>query len=77
MAVRDEDGKILGPGQTGELWFKSGHSCIGYLNAEMTSVLFPNGWIRTGDLGYYDKDGFVHVVGRLKEVFKYLGNHVS
>jgi len=78
MAVRDDEGNILGPMERGELWFRSGHSCTGYFNNEIeTAQSFQNGWIRTGDLGYYDLRGFVYVLGRLKEVFKYCGNHVG
>jgi long-subunit acyl-CoA synthetase (AMP-forming) len=78
MAVRDETGKILGPGENGELWFKSRHTCIGYLNNPKESERsFQNGWIRTGDLGYYDKDGLVYVLERMKEIFHYFGNQVS
>lgn len=77
MAVRDSYGSILGPGKTGELWFSSSHSSSGYFKKEEeTKRSFKNGWIHTGDLGYYDKDGYVYLVGRSKEVFKYLGNHV-
>lgn len=78
MAVRDEAGNILGPGNEGELWFKSRYTSIRYLNNQVeTDKSFQNGWIRTGDLGYYDSNGFVYVVERLKEVFHYFGNLVT
>ena len=38
---------------------------------------FPNGWIKTGDIGYFDENGFIVLVDRLKDIFKYFNNHIS
>jgi len=78
MAVCDTTGKILGPREEGELWFKSPYTCIGYLNNPTeTEKTFQDRWVRTGDLGYYDEEGFVYVVDRLKYIFWHCGNQVN
>jgi len=74
----DEETKLMGPGEKGELCVKSPILCSHYWNRpeESRATFNSNGWMRTGDLGYYDKDGFVFVTGRIKETFKYFNNHV-
>jgi acyl-CoA synthetase (AMP-forming)/AMP-acid ligase II len=62
----------LGPGERGELWVRGPQVMGGYLHrpdatAEMVD---PEGWLRTGDLGYVDDDGHVFIVDRLKELIK-------
>jgi len=49
----------------------------GYVDEpEATSATLVNGWLRTGDLCYFDNDGFLYVVDRLKELIKYKGYQV-
>ncbi|KAI9561750.1 hypothetical protein GHT06_012711 [Daphnia sinensis] len=78
MKVVDENtGEILGPNQKGELCFKGPSLFKGYWNnPEATAVIVKDGWIHTGDIGYYDDDGDVFYVQRSKELIKYLGHHV-
>jgi long-chain acyl-CoA synthetase len=54
----------------GEIWAKGGNVMQGYYNEpEITSqVLMPGGWFRTGDLGIFDRDGYLFIKGRLKNV---------
>jgi acyl-coenzyme A synthetase/AMP-(fatty) acid ligase len=79
LKVLDMDtGKPLGPNEKGELVVRSPIMCAGYWNRpEENASVFEDGWLKTGDLGYYDENGFVFVVDRLKETFKYYNNHIS
>ena len=54
----------------GEIWAKGGNVMQGYYNEpEITAqVLMPGGWFRTGDLGIFDRDGYLFIKGRLKNV---------
>lgn len=77
--VRDpETGKTLGPNQTGELCVKGPLIMMGYYNDEKATkeTFTPDGWLKTGDLGYYDDDKYFFIVDRLKELIKYKGYQV-
>lgn len=53
----------------GELCIKGGNVMLGYYkNPEATAEVIRDGWFHTGDLGYVDKDGYVHLTGRKKNV---------
>lgn len=71
-------GKPLSPCKEGELWLKSPTIMKGYLgNLEATSATIDSeGWLRTGDLGYIDENGFVYIVERIKELIKHNGYQV-
>jgi acyl-CoA synthetase (AMP-forming)/AMP-acid ligase II len=66
-------------GQEGELWFRGPQLFSGYLNNPQASAatLTSDGWIRTGDLGHVDTDGFVFITDRLKELIKVKGMQVA
>ncbi|XP_040151416.1 4-coumarate--CoA ligase 1-like [Anopheles arabiensis] len=64
-----ETGRALGPNQQGELCFKGSLIMKGYIGAER--VIDADGWLHTGDIGYYDSDGDFFIVDRLKELIKY------
>nr|CAH0098208.1 unnamed protein product [Daphnia galeata] len=69
--------EILGPNQEGELCFKGPSVFKGYWNnPEATAGIIVDGWLHTGDIGYYDDDGDIFYVRRSKELIKYLGHHV-
>ncbi|KAL7215222.1 hypothetical protein ACSBR1_027394 [Camellia fascicularis] len=74
-----ETGLALPPGREGELWLKSPVVMKGYLgNEEATAATFDkDGWLRTGDLCYFDEDGFVYIVDRIKELIKHNGYQVA
>ncbi|KAJ8924339.1 hypothetical protein NQ315_007135 [Exocentrus adspersus] len=78
--VRDpETGKALGPNTVGELCFKGPMVMAGYYNDEKATkeTFTPDGWLRTGDLGYYDKEKYFYIVDRMKELIKYKGFQVA
>jgi long-chain acyl-CoA synthetase len=58
------------PGATGEILTRSESVMLGYYkNPEATAeVLLPDGWLRTGDIGYLDKRGCIYITGRLKSM---------
>lgn len=72
-------GFFLPPGRTGELWLRGPGIMKGYLNnVEATSsAIDGDGWLRTGDIVYFDQDGYLHVVDRLKEIIKYKGFQIA
>jgi acyl-CoA synthetase (AMP-forming)/AMP-acid ligase II len=76
IRVIDEDGNELPPGETGEIVAHSIGMMTGYYkNPELTrqaTWISPDGrdFMRTGDLGYLDKDGFLYIAGRLKDMIK-------
>ena len=69
--VWDEHGRPLlpGPDNVGEIVTRGLHVMKGYLhNPEATASAFTAGWFHTGDLGYFDQDGFLFIVSRKKEL---------
>lgn len=67
----------LGYGQIGEICWKSPMIMKGYINnPEATADVVRDGWLHSGDLGYYDMDGDLFYVGRIKEIIKYQGIQV-
>ncbi|KAI6676572.1 hypothetical protein NL676_037368 [Syzygium grande] len=74
-----ETGSPLPPNKEGELWLRSPTIMKGYLRNEeaTTATIDPEGWLRTGDLGYFDEDGFLYIVDRIKELIKHNGYQVA
>lgn len=70
--------KTLGPFCEGELCFKGDLVMKGYCgDKESTfSTIDKDGWLHTGDIGYYDNEGYFYIVDRLKELIKYKGFQV-
>ncbi|MGZ0190430.1 MAG: AMP-binding protein, partial [Alphaproteobacteria bacterium] len=77
--VDPESGADFGVDQEGELWVKGAQVMLGYLNnLEATAATIDsNGWLKTGDLGCFDVDGFLYIRDRLKELIKYKGFQVA
>ncbi|MBA4493469.1 class I adenylate-forming enzyme family protein [Paenactinomyces guangxiensis] len=74
IQICSEDGKPVPIEEIGQITVKSPSVMIGYYkNAEETARVLKNGWLQTGDIGYLDKDGHLHVTGRLKNVIKTRG----
>jgi long-chain acyl-CoA synthetase len=74
-AGRDAD---LPVGETGELWIHGPNVVPGYWRQpEETARAFPGGWLRTGDIGRFDQDGFLYIVDRAKDVIIRGGENIS
>lgn len=64
-----EDGDVVAVGEVGELWTKGYSVMSGYWNdPERTAEAVQDGWMRTGDLGVLDEDGYCSIVGRLSDM---------
>ncbi len=76
--VDPETGDDVAVGEEGEIWVRGPQVMRGYLNnPEATAeTLIEDGWLRTGDIGRVDENGFFYVVDRLKELIKYKGYQV-
>ena len=73
-----EDGVDVPRGETGELWFSGLVITPGYYNRPDATVeaFSDDGWLRSGDLGRQDKDGYYYIVGRLKDMYISGGENV-
>jgi long-chain acyl-CoA synthetase len=76
-AVDLESGAVLGPGQTGEIEVRSASAMAGYLPDGATAAAFDDGWYRTGDVGWLEAEGWVHLTDRCKEMIKVSGFQVA
>jgi acyl-CoA synthetase (AMP-forming)/AMP-acid ligase II len=78
MPLPPEEGRELPANQEGEIWVRSPGVMQGYYNnpAATAEVLRPGGWVRTGDLGFVDTDGYLFISGRLKDVIIVGGQNV-
>ncbi|CAJ1510996.1 acyl-CoA synthetase [[Mycobacterium] burgundiense] len=77
-AILDDDDVEVGPGVVGEIAHRSPHLMLGYLDdAAKTTEAFRGGWFHSGDLGYYDEFGLLHVVDRKKDMIKTGGENVA
>ena len=73
-----ETGRAPGAGDPGELWVRGPEMFAGYADAAQTAtVIAPGGWFRTGDLATVDGEGWVRIVGRLKDVIIRGGENIS
>ncbi len=69
VKITDADGNELSTGETGEIWFKGPMLISEYWNRpEATAETLVDGWLRSGDLGHLDDEGFVYVSDRAKDM---------
>ncbi len=70
ISIRDDEGRELPAGSTGEICLRGPQVMKGYWNrpAETANVMLPEGWLRTGDIGRFDQRGFVFIEDRKKDM---------
>ncbi|GHF36575.1 AMP-binding protein [Streptomyces morookaense] len=77
LAIRDAAGRTLPPGEEGEIHVRSAGMMRGYWKQpELTAEMFRDGWLRTGDVGYLDENGYLFIVDRIKDMIIVVGGHV-
>jgi len=79
MRIVDDSGHDQPAGETGEVWLRRpGAPLRGYYrDPESTAAAFVDGWLRTGDLGYLDTEGYLYLVDRKKDVIVTGGLNVA
>ncbi len=78
IAILDESGNVLEPGNLGEVSVKGANIFDGYENnPQANAAAFTNGWFRTGDQGRIDAEGYLCITGRLKELINRGGEKIS
>ncbi|XP_065091269.1 probable 4-coumarate--CoA ligase 1 [Ochlerotatus camptorhynchus] len=75
----DDDGNPVGVNERGVLWFRYPIKPMGYLNNQSATdeILTADGWVCSGDVGYFDEDGYLFLIDRKKEIIKYKGYQIS
>jgi len=78
IKITDEQEKILPAGEIGEIIIRGDNVIRAYgNNPEANRKSFWRGWLKTGDLGFIDKDGFIFIKGRIKEMINKGGEKIS
>ncbi|XP_053678210.1 probable 4-coumarate--CoA ligase 1 [Anopheles nili] len=77
--IVDETGQFLGPGESGELLVRLVYPFLGYYGDTLAThaVLDEEGFVRTGDIAYFDDAGFLYLVYRKREILKYDNYHIA
>jgi long-chain acyl-CoA synthetase len=78
VKIIDEFEKEVNAGEKGEIIIKGPNVSPGYWNLpEETKENFKDGWVRTGDVGYLDEDGYLYIVDRIKDIINVRGEKVA
>jgi acyl-CoA synthetase (AMP-forming)/AMP-acid ligase II len=78
MRLVDDDGHDVEPGTPGEIWSKGPDCFVGYTDPAATAAAFsPDGWYMTGDIGIVDRDGYLMITDRKKDIIIRGGENVS
>ncbi len=71
IEVRKEDGTPAASGEVGEIWARGRNVMLGYWrNEAATREVLRAGWLKTGDMGHFDDEGFLYIVGRRTDMIK-------
>lgn len=82
MAVLDGAGRPLPHGEAGEVASRGAHTLLGYIGEDvgggegLADLQAGDGWLRTGDIGRIDEDGFLHLIDRSKDVIVSGGENI-
>lgn len=63
--------KLCGPGERGELRMKNKYIMNGYYKMDSSSAFDADGWFKTGDLVYFDENGYIYIIDRIKDLLLY------
>lgn len=78
IRICDDDGRTLPAGEQGEVCIRGAKVTLGYWNApEKTAACFFGDWLRTGDVGYLDADGFLFLTDRKKDMIISGGENIA
>jgi acyl-CoA synthetase (AMP-forming)/AMP-acid ligase II len=78
IRIINEQGEAVEQGEVGEICIHSPATAGGYWNCpEESAEVFNDGWVRTGDAGYRDAEGFLYIVDRLKDIIIRGGENIS
>jgi acyl-CoA synthetase (AMP-forming)/AMP-acid ligase II len=78
LRIRTPDGREAEPNEVGEIQVRGAALFHGYYERpDLTNEAVPDGWLRTGDLGYLDEDGFLRCGGRIKDLIIRGGVNIS
>jgi len=78
ISITDKEGNHLATHQRGEVVIQGANVFRGYENnPEANATAFVNGWFRTGDEGFLDEDGYLHLTGRIKDIIIRGGENIA
>jgi len=78
VAIMDEKGTVLTRGQTGEVVVRGASITAGYDGDPLiTKAAFAGDWFKTGDVGFFDSDGYLFLVGRTREIINRGGEKIA
>ncbi|MBV2235952.1 MAG: acyl--CoA ligase [Sterolibacterium sp.] len=78
VRIVDENGNTLPQGERGEVWLRGITLMQGYWNKpKATREVLQDGWLHSGDIGYFDEDGFLFIVDRIKDIINRGGEKIA